>query len=651
MNLTARLAFSQISANRKRTVWTLLGIVLSVSMITAVYGFAFSGFEAVHGLTPNLRDEYYLMFMIIGTILSAVIFSSSVIVMSNAFRVSAGQRLQQFGILKSVGATRRQISQTIMYEGIWLSALGIPMGIGVGLLVQFAGIIIANALLADINVGQPDAFTFEYIIAWQAILIAVVVGFVTVLVSAWLPARKAAKIPAIDAIRKQSETKIKISTLRSGKFIQKVFGFEGALAAKSLKRSKRNFRATVISLTISIVLFIGASSFGTQLNRMARLALHVVDADIIGRFHSNSTVVEIDEYGYPHFTNVPLDYATAELITTRLREFSGATVIGAGSSVGPRTMTGTLLPPDMASPRLREIRDPDGELKDLYVNFAIVSVDALTYAELIRRAGVPHGSNILMNYMRYRDELNRWEEVTPFIFNHQTITVFSGDGVIEIPLHGQLLGEQIPMEVIYVGWHNPVVVVPQFDTVTYFWYAKTDRHNEFSAHMRDVFDRYMPVCPSGNPADVFIHNINAEQNNDRAIIRLVMVFVYGFVGMLTLIGLTNVISTIATNIRARSREFAILQSTGMTPSGLNRMLNLESIFCSMKSLFFGIPLGVAVSFLIHRAILINMVFEFAIPVLPIVQCVLAVFLITWVTMRYAAARLRGGSLVEGIRGE
>ncbi|MCL2498891.1 MAG: ABC transporter permease [Defluviitaleaceae bacterium] len=649
MKLTARLAYSQITANRKRTVWTLLGIVLSVSMITAVYGFAAGGLDAMHMLAGEMRAEYYTMIYIIGAVLSAIIFASSVIVMTNAFRVSAGQRMSQFGILKSVGATSRQISQTIVYEGIWLSTIGIPAGVMVGLLVQYIGVRIANVFLVEINVMESNPLIFGFIVAWQAILAAVLVGFFTVFISAWLPARKAARLSAIDAIRKESGTKVKTARKNTGRLVSRLFGFEGALAAKSLMRSKRNFRATVVSLTISIVMFVGASSFGTHLNRMARLVLPTVDADVIGDFFSQQDHVSVfDEAGetvdsYVHY--LPLEYAVAEQITARLREFPGASVIGVGSNVSRTRVTGTVLPTGMETSALRQRIDPENLRESLYLSFALVSVDALLYAELCRRAGVPHGSNILINYMRWRDE-DRWVEFAPFNFDYQTVGVMSGNDIIEVPLHGELRGDVIPGEVLYAGRYMAIAVVPELDAKSYHWFAQTDDPGAFTSFMFDVIFEHLTDTRG---ISVGVRMPSSEQSRDRAVIRLVMVFTYGFVGMLTLIGLTNVISTISTNVRSRSREFAVLQSVGMTHGGLNRMLNLESILCSFKSLVYGIPLGIAASYFIYWGVIQAVDFDYVFPVAAILQCVLAVFIITWVTMRYAAARLRGGSLVDSIR--
>jgi putative ABC transport system permease protein len=122
--------------------------------------------------------------------------------------------------------------------------------------------------------------------------------------------------------------------------------------------------------------------------------------------------------------------------------------------------------------------------------------------------------------------------------------------------------------------------------------------------------------------------------------------------MLTLIGLTNVLSTISTNVRMRKHEFALLMSTGMERSGLRRMLSLESFFCSMRALMWGLPIAIFVSWLLTYQLtngdLVNGVsFEF--PWLTSLICIAAIFVITFVTMRFSSSRLNRGSIIEAIR--
>jgi len=657
MNLTAKLAYSQLVTNKKRSIWTLLGIVLSAAMITAVFGFAASGAAAISDLMGDMyiRDVYYTTIFGTGAVLSFVIVAVSVIVVSNAFRVSAGDRLTQFGILKSVGATKKQIAQTVVYEGVLLSAIGIPLGIVTGFLVQFVGLNIANHLLADLNAFQTDdaAIIFNFVFAWQAVTVSVIVAFVTVLLSAWLPARRAAKIAAVDAIRAVDEIKIKARQVHSNWLVCKLFGFEGELASKSLKRSRRNFRATVVSLTISMILFIAASSFGTQLFQMTNLVFALIDAEVVATFHSSwhGLVGEDGEIAERRYMIIRTE--EAEKITARMREFEGATIFGVGGNHFSYTVNREELQFTAEFERmsgndwmvLTSVSTSDTEFP---IN--LLSVDAENYAELARRAGVPLGSNILINHVRSRHYGN-WVEFAPLVFSGQTLQMQRHDGHITyLPLHGELRGTDVPNEIIHASMSYIVIIVPEANAHYYFWSVQTSDPHNFAEYARGFFRDMLPT------SDDLVFNANvidqaAEDNAVRSLFNTIMIAMYGFIGMLTLIALTNVISTISTNIRSRSREFAILQSVGMTQEGLKNMLNLESILCSIKSLIYGIPLGVGVSYLLYLLIMESVWFPYELPWLAILQCAIAVFVITWLTMRFAVSRLRGNNVVESIRSD
>ncbi|MDR0857690.1 MAG: FtsX-like permease family protein, partial [Oscillospiraceae bacterium] len=335
MKLTSKLAYSQIKSSSKRTVWTLAGIALSTAMISAICGLIASANKAFVAL---LGDNYYDKGLYLGTligigaVLCLIIVSASVIVISNAFRVSAGERTRQFGILKSVGATKKQIASTVMYEGLWLSAIGIPAGIAVGLLVEFAGTSVANYLLAGINKINSVKLEFSFVVAWQALIIAAIVAFVTVLLSAWLPARKASRIAAIDAIRNSGDVLLSSKKIKTNRLIAKLFGIEGTLAAKSLKRSKRNFRATVVSLTISIVLFLSAASLGAQISQLTQIVFPTINATAVAEFSSSVHYTYISEDGQTGDVKYsPIDSETQKKVTERLQEFDASPIYAVGS--------------------------------------------------------------------------------------------------------------------------------------------------------------------------------------------------------------------------------------------------------------------------------------------------------------------------------
>ena len=648
--LLRKLALCQIKINRKRTIWTLLGIILSASMLTAVFGFAASGAAMVTELMGDNKfytDMYNKTIYAMAAVFISIIIAASVIVISNAFRVSADERTRQFGLLKCVGTTKKQIVKIILYEGIILSGIAVPIGTVLGLFVHFTGIEIVNFLLIGLNRLNENPLILNFVFAWQAILLSVVMALFTVLLSAWFPARKAAKKSVIDAIRNAGEFKAGAKQIRANPVIKKLFGVEGAIASKSIKRSRRNFRATVISLTVSVTLLIVVGSFGEQMRTMTNVFYPDIDATVSMQFVTNMSI----DYGDSEET-ITRDFATldseqASNITEQLRTFGDTPVYGAGLEYHSYE---AIIPREMMTSKLFDIY---GELFDdeFVLGIAFAVADAVNYAELCEIAGVPLGSNILVNRYTHYQQGGR-EVFTPYIFDEQTLRVTGryDNTAFDLPLHGELAMTEVPGEIYYASTGSVIVIVPEFDVTEYFWFAKPSDKSGFMEYAEEIFGG---IIYGGNETQANTNIIDIEEQIEamRGVPRLITVFVYGFVGMLTLIGLTNVISTISANVRLRSREFALLRSVGMTQGGLLRMLNLESILCSMKSLCLGVPLGIAGSYLIYSGFVSPVTTAYTLPWIPILQCVFGVFIVTWVVMRFSASKLRGGSIVEALRFE
>ncbi|GHU49058.1 hypothetical protein FACS1894127_1230 [Clostridia bacterium] len=674
MKLTARLAYSQLKTNRKRTIWTLSGIVLSVAMLTAVCGFVASAKLAIE----TVRDAYSYSEAVtmgmtaLGVFFGAIIVFASVVVVSNAFRVSAGERTKQLGILKSIGATKRQIARSILYEGIFLSLIAIPIGLVLGLFIEFVGTYIVTDLLNTMGSEGilPVAMTMPFVVTVSMFAAAILISFGTVLLSAWLPGRKAAKIPAIEAIRASGEVKIKggkvkktaglpnsgaagaaATTIKTSKLTQKLFGFEGTLAAKSLKRSRRNFRATVVSLTISIMLLIVAGSFGGMMDKVTNLFFPNIDATAVGTFAGSVNFYD-DEESNGKIDAITIDTAAAENITQKLGEYPGSEVYGVGSFSHYRTV----LPPGSVSETLKNFRNsPNGGYDESYgFQSALITVDAKHYAELCKVAGVPPGSNILVNRRLERTDDGKRLDYVPFNFqaiSGKPITLTAGADDLSIIITGELTGADIPGEIAYMASADFAVIVPECDASWYNWFTKVPDTAGFTSYANPIISDMSPKGREDLTVGTDCSNIEEETALIKHMVNVVMFFVYGFAGMLTLIALTNVISTIGANVRSRSGEFAVLESVGMTKNGISRMLNLESVLCSARSLIYGIPLGVAGAYTAYRAIGLAAEVEFSFPWLPILECCLGVFAVTWVTMRYAAKRLRAGSIINAIRAE
>ncbi|MDR2655505.1 MAG: ABC transporter permease [Oscillospiraceae bacterium] len=633
MKLTAKLALAQIKISRNRSVMTLLGIALSSAMLTAVCGFVASAKEVIDkAVGYNYRSGAHNSALIsLGMILGAVIVTASVIVVSNAFRISAGERASQFGILKSVGATKRQIASSVLYEGVFLSIIGIPAGIIIGLFVEFVGMSVVtgflNNMVSDgaLNINSEAFLQVSFVTPPIMFVVAIAISFGTVLLSAWLPARKAAKIPAIDAIRSAGEVKISRRKVKTSKLTQQIFGFEGTLASKSLKRSSRSFRATVLSLTISIILLIAAGSLGALMNSTTNLIYPNIDADAVTNWNSNS----LGDYGeQDYFT---MDKATADEISARLAGFENTEIFGVGGVTG------------------YAVTLPDGTVQA----GVLLNVDPEHYQRLCKTAGVPAGSSLLIN-LRRDSASGRKREYSPYDFGSLKGREISfarpGYETVNVPLDGELTSGEVPNEIMFRLESEFALIVPDSVSSDYSWYAKTGDVAAFKEFCEKTLEELAPKSADGIGVSAEVVDIARMMRQMKNLINTIMFFVYGFAGMLALIAVISVVSTISTNIRSRAREFAVLESVGMTKGGIKKMLNLESILCSVRSLIFGLPLGVLASYGLYQSMGIVIGLPFRFPWAPVLECIFGVFIITFITMRFSVKRLKSGSLIETIRG-
>ncbi|MDR1034235.1 MAG: FtsX-like permease family protein [Bifidobacteriaceae bacterium] len=280
-----RIAFRSLGEKRSNTFFTIAAIALSTAMILATAGFAVSGRKMVLDATEKdvlESGQYFAMIYGLAGVIGAIIVATSVIIASNAFRVSAGERIKQFGLLKSIGATKAEIEYLVIYEGVLLCAIGIPTGGLLGNAIHFIGASIVERAFNEMTASgmvmeSGTGLHFYYVFSWEATLLAALVAFCTVIFSAWLPARKVAKITAIDAMRQREKRVVTDKSVRIFPVVQRLFGCEGMLAAKYVKLNRRSFRATVAVLSASIVLFMVGSYFGDLIE--TSLAIELPDSD------------------------------------------------------------------------------------------------------------------------------------------------------------------------------------------------------------------------------------------------------------------------------------------------------------------------------------------------------------------------------------
>lgn len=667
MSITAKLAYSQLKINRSRTIGALVAIVLATALITAVCSFVVSGNAMIVSFLGADYGEYgssYVTLLLIPAILfGIIILSMAIIVISNVFRVSAGERVTQFGVLKCVGATKKQITDTVMYESVLLSAIGIPLGILAGLLLTFVGIGVANHFLNDLNslvhiMINEITLSISFVVSWKALLLSAAVCFLTVLLSAWLPAHKAAKTPAINCIRGTGEVKVAHKQVRISPLVEKFFGIEGMLAAKNIKRSRRNFRSTVIALAAGVILFVSLGELSNQAKAIQAYMRPSMDETVLTEYTSDYDRHTIEathkeETVYFH----PISSELGNTIAKKLEEFDGTKIFGMGNDLDTYK---AVLSKEYISAQMPSVGEPSQEASEQHqdqreIAVEILVMDTAHYAALCEKAGVPVGSTLLLNHYSYNDN-GKKVDLEPFVPGLKNITLLKADGSTrEMPIQGVLTQKEMPKELFYPNTNPVRLIVPQAEVRGYTWYSAPSDVSGFIAYANKVMAQTFPEGEKSSYMEsgfnTRVYKLDDYMKVMNIAIVLASVFMYSFVVLLMLIGFTNVISTMSTNVQMRSREFAILQSVGMTSGGLKRMLNLESILCSSKALMYGLSIGIIMTFLINKPIRSMFPIPYELPWLAILLCILVVFLITWSTTMYAAHRLQKQNIIETIRSE
>ena len=580
------------------------------------------------------QDRVMKTILILGTIAILIIVAGSVIVIANAFYISAQERVRQFGLLKSAGATKSQIGRSILFEAFLLAVFAIPLGIALGFAIQWAVLALTNGLLTELNELNSNAIHFRVTFDPIIPLISTGIAALTLLISAWGPARRAAKTSAIDAVRQTKDIRNHSKPLKTSRLIQMLFGFEGTLAAKSLKRSRGKYRATVLSLVVSVVLFVSMSSFVWVLNK--------------------SVDMEYGQYDFEVLVSVSGGLDTLDEADRLLRSLPNADITRM-----QRMMFHTSV--DMNTLTERALAVYEQNLMS-YAEFGYLSLISVPDDVFLQHAPIPQGNigGILVNTTGSIQENGKTVEYAPFIFEPgMAFPLLDYESNIMDMITVEAQTKEIPKNIpsiLFVGQTlNLLVAETAYRDVCrlleeayiggiYTAFAVTTNNPEaFCTAAREI------LSPLGT--FTFVQDISQMTRMTRSITQIISLFGYGFIAMLSLIAVTSVIATISTGMALRRREFAMLYSAGMTSAGMKKMLNLESFLYGLKSLAIGLPIGWGLSYLIHLGMSNMAEFAYQPPWSATLISVAAVLLLTFSTMRYGKHKLNKVSIIEALRNE
>lgn len=629
-------------------------------------------------------DSFGRMLTALAAIVIGLIMFGSVSLIYNAFSISVSERTKQFGLLSSVGATKKQLRRMVLFEALCVAAVGIPLGILSGI----AGIGVTLMLIGNKFSGiiGNSSVPMRVCVSWESVVIAAVIALITVLISAWVPSRRATRISAVEAIRQNRDVKVSGKPVKTSRLTYTLFGLPGMLASKYYKRSRRKYRTTVMSLFMSIVLFVSASAFTDYLVASVTGGLGQNDFDIWyyamdGEGTGGRTAdevlsllktgehVEKAAYSVNEFLS---GLASAEYLSEEAA-MSVSMTDEDGEARG-RLVVCTHFIPDaefkalLSAHGLREeaFMDPeqpmaltiDGNIsfnreEQRYTTDKILRGDAFelsceslkdTYDgyNFMATTTNERGESVAQ-YVNPDDpedirEIPQEEAIERYVLR-------SGKTVYDFPYYIDKTVD-CHLRMLYpISLYERVIPESARSERDYYRFFLTSTDHAASYQSLEAI-----LLENGMATDQ-IYDYAEAVEQERNMILIIRVFAYGFVVLISLIAAANVFNTISTNISLRRREFAMLKSVGMTPGGFHRMANFECLLYGTKALLLGLPASCIVTYLIYLAILEGYETSFYLPWGAIGIAVLSVFLVVFLTMLYAMGKIRRDNPIDALKNE
>ena len=582
--------------------------------------------------TLSFDNSTMNMLYSISAVIIIIIMVTSIYCIKNSFDISITEKTKQYAMFRSIGATRKQIKKNVLYEAFILGCVGVPLGIISGIFASYVLIKICNYFASDMLLGHG----FLYNTSFLAIILSVILSVITIYLSALKSARRASKLSPISAIRRSEDIKIKSKNIKSPKLINILFGIGGDISYKNIKRNRKKYRTTVISIIVCVSVFIALTYF-------MNLGFRELDK-------------EIGEQNY----NISIYLGKPEKVEKEFREFLNLDYM---ERISIERSAHLVLSSDYYDSKLKAMFKENSLDLESNTRSIVLAIGKDEYNRYLNTLGLNindmKDKGILINNTFYDVKVDKMykqveydvlksrkgDSVTGKAFNFKTDDYESKTISIGYVTYQRPLGLENEYNGAYI-----IVCDEYFDNyfknnayLNYTIYIHSSNPDKLQENIEKIFSSY---------DDIDINNLDKQMKSVKGLYTLVAIFLYGFITVIALIGVTNIFNTITTNITLRSGEFAILKSIGMTRKEFNRLVNLESVFYSTKSLLIGIPLGILLSYLIYTAFNQgNTTFTFEIPWEGIIISILAVFVLVFIIMNYSLKKVNKQNIIESIRNE
>lgn len=636
-------------------------------------------------------DGMFKALFTVAAVVALIIILTSVYCIKNSFNISITEKIRQYGMLASVGATRRQIKSSVKTEAAMLGVVGIPVGTMSGILAALVLVKVVNALSA----GWLN-FALSFHTSLPALILAVILSIATIYFSATGSARRAAKVTPLEAIRNTKEIKIKSAKLKTPAIIGRIWGIGGIISYKNIKRNNKKYRTTVTSIVICSVTFIVISYFMSMAFSMVGMSYASTDYNI-GINMSYKKDIDIEK------------------LSKLVSGIEGVDdyLVGAGYDFDVDK-------PEYTKEYGEYCRQLYDDSEDVSQMFLITVLDDKSYDKYASDAGIKDAAEgaILVNkctfdvynensskYVKKEMELYKYKAGDTIECGYNVYDDASSDdnavegdtesstddnnavegdtessvddnngyvdeetinnGVrktVDVTIAG--VTDKVPIG--YKGYSYTTLLFMNQKGFESLW-ADGKSGNElepgyasYSAYVvaenaddyQDTFEKETEENPEYSQISFYVSNLDKQMRDEKSLFTLLGVFAYGLIVVIALIGITNIINTLSTGMELRSREFATLRSIGMTDKQFAGMVRLESVFISVKALVIGVPLGILISYLL--CVMMNRMDDaimYEPPYKAIILCIVVVIMLIYAIMKLSMTKLRHNNIIETIKNE
>lgn len=587
------------------------------------------------------EDEAPPMLLTLYVVILIIVAVSLILIIRGSFELSMNARIHQFGIFSSIGATPRQIRTCLLQEAMVLSILPMLIGSISGILISFCVIKAVNFFASDVS-GRHEA-VFQYHPSIFAV--TVFISFLTVIFSAWIPARNLSRMTPLEAIRNTSGLLLKKK--EHSRFLSCIFGMKGELAGNALKAQKKHLRISTVSLVLSFLGFSIMICFTTLADISTRYTYFERYQDVWDIMITLKNT-EISDFG----------------LTDELRDISGIQ----DATVYQKVEAMTFLPEGLQSDELsslgglESVSGTPNENGQFQVSAPIVVLDDTSFLNFCSQIGITPSLDGAVILNQIWDSINsnfRYKEYVPFVReDNQQTALYKNDKTVKIPVlsytqKAPALREEydnyalvhfIPLTM----WNKTLGEVCEAESDSYIRIL-----SKATANLADLngLEQEIVQLVSEQYDTESENRIQERLSNDSLIQGMVMIF-GAFCVLLAIIGIVNVFSNTLGFLRQRKREFAVYMSIGLTPQEMRKMFCIEAFVIAGKPLLITLPLTVLfVQFAVTASYLDPMEFWSEAPILPVLIFAAAIILFVALAYYIGGKRLLQCDLNETLRND